>query len=118
MTDTRTALEEAAVIIWGEETRSVVINDPVLFDRMCRFDALLGAEAWTSAAEMLVLPGWDSISIRRTDDGLWHVQLAGNDAHLMAEDPDEFYVEVEDFAEQWDAIRAACIKAKGNTNGR
>lgn len=106
MTDPRTTLEEA----WDAIARSNGLTWAT--SNAGRFMRLLDAEAWTSAAEMLVLPGWDSISIRRTDDGFWHVQLAGNDAHLMAEDPDEFYVEVEDFAEQWDAIRAACIKAK------
>lgn len=63
MTDTREALGEAAVAIWGEQARDVVIHDQVMFERMCRFDTFLDAEAWIDAAMMLV-SDWAWIAVR------------------------------------------------------
>lgn len=63
------------------------------------------------AALTLVPEGWDSIEIRRTDDGEWHVGLAGNDMHLMAEDPDEFYVEAASCKSAALALAAAALRA-------
>ncbi|MDT0507548.1 hypothetical protein [Novosphingobium sp. MMS21-SN21R] len=80
-----------------------------------RFYRFLDDEAYTDAALMLVPEGWDSIEIRRTDDMLWHVGLAGNDMHLMAEDPDEFYVDAEDCEHLPLAICEAALRAKGPT---
>ena len=53
----REVLEEAAAFIWGVECRGVIIHDPELFDRLCAFDDMLDAEAYESAAMMLVPEG-------------------------------------------------------------
>lgn len=63
------------------------------------------------AAMTLVPEGWESIELRRTDDGEWRAALAGNDAHFMAEDPDEFFVESGNHATPALALCAAALKA-------
>lgn len=63
------------------------------------------------AAMTLVREDWESVEIRRTDDGKWHVGLAHNDMHLMAEDPEEFYVEAVSCATPALAICAAALRA-------
>lgn len=122
MTDPRAALEEAFKVIHPEPPKGNPLAPmwywKVWADDDARFRRFLDAEAWIDAALMLVPGGWDSISIRRTDDGLWHVQLAGNDMRLIAEDTDEFYAEAEDFVELWASLAAACIKAKEAGDGR
>lgn len=62
------------------------------------------------AAMTLVLEGWPSVYLARTDDGRWHAALAGNDGHMMAEDPEEYYVEA-DAATPALALTAAAIRA-------
>lgn len=58
-----------------------------------RFIELIDAEAYLDAAMSLVPEGRPSKQIGTTDDGVGYAALAGNDMHMMAEDPDEFWVE-------------------------
>lgn len=127
MSDTRTAMEEAFKVVFGPKPDTIWKDDVLReewtdeyvawHERTWRFDTLLDAEAWTDAAMMLVPEGWDSISIRRTDDGLWHCELAGNDARMMAEDPDEFWVEAEGHSHPALAIAQAALKTQDKNDG-
>lgn len=86
-------------------------------DRRQRFVAMIDAEAWLSAAEMLVPEGWASVALFRHDDGTWTACLAGNDGHMMAEDPDEFFVEVEYLPTPAAALCAAALRAGDTGHG-
>lgn len=113
MTDTREALEEAAVAIWGEQARDVVIHDQVMFERMCRFDTFLDAEAWIDAAMMLVPEGmaWSLYSDGPTYDASCAMGPHPVGGEMMRED---FIGEGSTPAL---ALAAACLKAKDQADG-
>lgn len=111
MTDPHTALEDAFKVVWPD-----IRFTPEAEERATRFRSLLDAEAWTSAAEMLIPtdgsmalldiqysyepadPGvWSACSIR------WYPQhKSGNDWHAQTESGPIPAL----------ALAAACLKAK------
>lgn len=74
-----------------------------------------GPLASLDAAMTLVPEGWPSVYLARTDDGRWHAALAGNDGHMMAEDPEEYYVEA-DAATPAIALTAAALRARSSAS--
>lgn len=101
MTDTRTALEEAWLAIHHEGYPPENERDTC---RKCdRFRRFLDAEAWTSAAEMLVPEGANFV-VMRAVDGLIYASVGferpcQNDVPAIA-------------------LAAACLKAKEAGDGR
>lgn len=65
-------------------------------------------------ARTLIPKEWESVGLQRYDSGTWDASLAGNDGHLMAEDPDEFYVNAE-AATPALALTAASLRALAQT---
>jgi len=63
------------------------------------------------AAMKLVPKGWASVQVGRTDDGLSYAGVAGNDGHMMAEDPDEFYAGCDSAATP--ALALCCAALRG-----
>jgi len=77
------------------------------------------AKAYTAsidAAMTLVPEGWPSRQVGTTDDGRGYAAVAGNDMHMMAEDPDEFFAEG-DAATAALAMCAAALKARASMVG-
>ena len=62
-------------------------------------------------AMTLIPQGWESVSIRQTDDGEWHAELARHDGHMMAEDPEEWWVDAERRPNPALALCAASLRA-------
>jgi hypothetical protein len=69
------------------------------------------------AAMTLVPEGWPSRCFGTNDDERAFAALAGNDAHMMAEDWDEFYVEA-DAATPALALCAAALRARAAMEGQ
>ena len=99
--------------IWKNEQREVWTPEYAAYIACGhRFGELIDAGAYLDAAMALVANEWESVSIRRTDDGLWHVELAHNDGHMMAEDPEEWWVMSEDRPSPALALCAAALRAR------
>jgi len=121
----RAMLEAAFVAIHGDEPPSEYDglawkqNNPdfspawtTYISKRGQFQRLLDAEAYESAAMMLVPEEW-SVRVGRFDDGTGYAGLAKNDMHMGAEDPDEWYWECENAATPTLALTAACLRARG-----
>jgi len=130
MTDPRTALEEAFKVVFPEPPRSwepMPIQEAIIHPVQSlavrahsdwrnkvqgRFYRMLAAEAWTSAAEMLVLPGWNR-QITENDKGAY-ATIVHRDA---SEECDDFVCSGKGRTTA-EALAAACIKAKEAGDGR
>jgi len=60
---------------------------------------------------MTLVPEGYSFRVGRTDDGRFYAEVAENDGHMMAGDPDEWYWEA-DAATGGQALTAAALRAQ------